>query len=472
MKLLHLILGLVITTGLFGQNETTRVYAFGKDEKTTYKNSNGFNSFNIETRGKFEVTDDDRDIKSMSPDGYLEITKTTFGSKRIIKISAQGNTIKREYFEGRTAVGYEPEGRKWLSEILPEVVRTTTLAAESRVNRFYRNGGTSAVLKEIDLLDGDYVKAHYANLLMKQPVAAKEYATIVNSVASELNSDHYLSEFLANNLNKFMQTRESTEALFAATNNMGSDHYKTQVIKEALRSQKASAESVKIIMVSVSKMESDHYKTEVLTTLLNQDNLSDAVMAEMINATKSIQSDYYRSEVLSKALERTLSPSSYQLVVESVKGIDSDHYITEVLKSMLDKPIDSQVLTNLLSITSSIESDHYRTEVLTTLLQKQDLKEEHYKKLVEYVNTMDSDHYRSETLQTALSAPNMTEGKLIAVINSAAQIDSDHYITEVLVSAAPAVKKAGTTAKDAYRSAAKKISSETYYGRALRAIEN
>ncbi|MBK7650405.1 MAG: hypothetical protein IPJ20_06110, partial [Flammeovirgaceae bacterium] len=92
--------------------------------------------------------------------------------------------------------------------------------------------------------------------------------------------------------------------------------------------------------------------------------------------------------------------------------------------------------------------------------------------LVEYVNTMDSDHYRSETLQTALSAPNMTEGKLIAVINSAAQIDSDHYITEVLVSAAPAVKKAGTTAKDAYRSVAKKISSETYYGRALRAIEN
>ncbi|MDZ7649877.1 MAG: hypothetical protein U5K54_23570 [Cytophagales bacterium] len=63
MKLLHLVLGLLITTGLFGQNETARVYASGKDEKITYKNSNGFNSFNIETRGKFELTDDDRDIK-------------------------------------------------------------------------------------------------------------------------------------------------------------------------------------------------------------------------------------------------------------------------------------------------------------------------------------------------------------------------------------------------------------------------
>lgn len=471
MKFLHLILGLLITTGLFAQTET-RVYASGKEEKITYKNSNGFNSFNIETRGKFELTDDDRDIKSISSDGYLEITKTTFGSKRTIKISAQGNTVKREYFEGRTAVSYEPEGRKWLSEILPEVVRTTTLAAESRVNRFYKNGGTNAVLKEIDLLEGDYVKAHYANLLMKLPVAAKEYASIVTSVSSELNSDHYLSEFLENNLNKFMQTRESTEALFAATNNMGSDHYKTQVIKVALRNQKASIEGVKIIMVSVSKMGSDHYKTEILISLLRQDNLSDPVMAEMINVTKSINSDHYRTVVLTKALERTLSPASYQLVVESVKGINSDHYITQVLKSMLDKPIDSQVLTNLLSITSSIESDHYRTEVLTTLLRKQDLKEEQYKKLVEYVNTMGSDHYRSQTLQTALAAPNMTDGKLIAVINSAAQIDSDHYLTEVLTEAAPEVKTAGQPVKDAYRAAAKKISSETYYGRALRAIEN
>jgi hypothetical protein len=66
----------------------------------------------------------------------------------------------------------------------------------------------------------------------------------------------------------------------------------------------------------------------------------------------------------------------------------------------------------------------------------------------------------------------MTDGKLIAVLNAASQIDSDHYITEVLVDAAPAVKSAGTPVKDAYRAAARKIDSETYYGRALRAIEN
>ncbi len=472
MKLSCLFIVLFISTNSFAQSETTRVYASGKDSKMSFKHSNGFNSFNIDIRGTIEITDDDKDIKSMSPDGYLEITKTTFGSKRTIKITAESNTLKREYFDGRTPVSYEPEGRKWLSEILPEVVRTTRVAAESRVNRYYKKGGVPAVLDEINKLDGDYLKAHYANLLMKLPVQSNHYGLIVSKVSGELDSDHYLTEFLEGNLSKFMQTREAIDAVFMATNKMESDHYKTQLIKAALAVQPASIENVKIIMASVSKMESDHYKSEVLNSLLRQSNLTDPIMAEMINTTKSIESDHYQTMVLTKALEKNLSSSSYQLVVEAVKDIESDHYITQVIKSMLDKPIDGQVLTSLLNIMSSIESDHYRTEVLTTLLKKQDLKEDNYKKLVEYCSTMDSDHYKSQTLQTALSTPQLTDGKLIAVLNAAAKIGSDHYITEVLVDAAPNVKSASAPVKEAYRTAARSIDSETYYGRAIRAIEN
>jgi hypothetical protein len=472
MKSFALSIICILSVSAFGQSESTTVFASDKGSKMTYKNSDGFNSFKIEVRGTIEVSDDDRDIKSMSADGYLEITKTTFGSKRTIKISAQGNTIKREYFEGRSPVTYEPEGRKWLSEILPEVVRTTTVAAESRVNRFYRKGGVQAVLTEINVLEGDYLKAHYANLLMKLPVQVKDYATIITKVSIDLDSDHYLTEFLDNNLSKFMKSNESINALFTATNKMESDHYKTQVITAALRVQPVSLESVKLIMASVSKMESDHYKTEVLTTVMRHPNLTDPILAEMVNVSKTIESDHYRTIVLTNALERNLSASSYQLVIESVKGIESDHYKTQVIKSMLVKPLDSQVLSNLLSITSSIESDHYRSEVLTDLLKKKDLKEEDFKKLVEYCTTMDSDHYKSQVLQAALSTPQLTDGKLIAVINAAAQIDSDHYITEVLVDAAPEVKSASASVKDAYRAAARNIDSETYYGRSLRAIEN
>jgi hypothetical protein len=472
MKFLKLLVFFLISVTAYSQSSSTHVYSSDKDSKITYKNSDGFNSFNIEIRGTIEVTDDDKDIKSISSDGYLEITKTSFGSRRAIKITAEDKVVKREYFEGRTAVSYEPEGRKWLAEILPEVVRTTTIAAESRVNRFYSKGGAQGVLSEIDQMKSDYVKSHYANLLMKKPLSEKDYPLIISNVSENINSDHYLSQFLENNLSKFLQNQEATKAVFTATNKLGSDHYKTQVIKEALRDQSASIENVKIILASSSRMGSDHYKTEVLTSLMRQSNLTDPIMTEIIKSSQSVNSDHYRTEILTRALDRKLSPESYQQAIEAVKDINSDHYITQVIKEMLRNPIDETSLTNLLSVTSSIESDHYRTEVLTALLKKQDLKEEQFIKLTEYCESMGSDHYKSQTLKTALETPNMTDGKMIAIIKAASDIHSDHYMTEVLVEAAPYVKSGSNAVKDAYRSAARKISSETYYGRAMRAMDN
>src|SRR6188508_210776 len=89
-----------------------------------WRTSTGFSEFNIEMRGKIELTDDDKDIKSISDDGYLEIDKTVFGSRRAIVIeSAGGGKMRKQFYEGRTLKDWEPGGRKWLSEILPEVVR-------------------------------------------------------------------------------------------------------------------------------------------------------------------------------------------------------------------------------------------------------------------------------------------------------------------------------------------------------------
>lgn len=474
---------------------------------TKWKTSSGVNSFNVEYRGKIEIEDDDKDIAAMSDGAYLEISKTVFGSKRSIIIeSIGGGKFKKQYYEGRTMVNWEPQGREWLAEVLPEVVRTTTLCAESRVKRYFRQGGTSAVLAEIGRIESDYTKSYYADLLMKQPIQVKDYAPIVNKLAEELDSDHYLTEFLKGNTEKFMQDKAATSALFAATKKMDSDHYKTVVIKEALKGQMASVENVKIILQAAGMMESDHYITEVLTSLLRQDNLNDAIISEMINTTKTIESDHYKTVVLTQALDKEgLSHESFQRVIESAKDIESDHYVTQVIKHLMENKLSDDLLTLLLDITASVESDHYRTEVIQSLLKKQDLTDVQFDKLINAASSMDSDHYKTVVLQgtlakrSSLTDPqfnkiieacgqmesdhykttvledvtmgNLSDARLMAVINATNHIDSDHYITEVLSSIGPKVKAGSAQLKEAYRVAAKRIDSETYYGRALRAIE-
>lgn len=129
------------------------------------------------------------------------------------------------------------------------------------------------------------------------------------------------------------------------------------------------------------------------------------------------------------------------------------------------------MLTLLLDVTNSIESDHYRTEVLKSLLKRQDITDAQFEKLLDAVGNMDSDHYKMTVLSECLVSKAITDAKIVSIINITQDMDSDHYISEVLLDAAPKVKDGNSIMKEAYRAAAKRIDSEHYYGRALRAID-
>lgn len=454
----------------YGQEASIQIHQ--DHSKMVIKNRNGFSSFDVEVRGKIQLTDDDKDIKSMSPDGYLEVKKTVFGSRRTLIVSAEANGLRKDYYEGRTKIPFEPAGRKWMAEILPELVRSTTIGAESRVDRFFKNGGAPAVVAEIESLESNFVKSHYANLLMKQSVHPKDYPRIIDRIARTMDSNYYLAGFLKNNMGKFMKSDEALEAAFRATNDMDSDHYKTEVIKTGLGTEAVSLNAVKVIMRSAGSMDSDHYKTEVLTSLLKQDNLNDDIIGEMINTTKSIDSDYYRSVVLNRALSKNgLSNVSFQKALESIKDIDSDHYKSEVLVSMLNKPISEDLQVTLINITSSMDSDHYCTLVLEDILGKQKMNEQVFDELISRASSIESDHYASQVMKDALGR-NLSDTNMITLLNAASRIGSDHYLSEILIEAAPKVRSAGIAVKEAYRNAARQIDSETYYGRVMRELDN
>lgn len=483
MFILRTIIGLlIITTSIPSytqdksttSSKTTRVYVNSEKGKGTsrWETSSGLTDFEVEMRGKVELTADDKDIKSISDDGYLEITKTVFGSRRSIVVeSLGGGKMKKEYYEGRTKMNWEPNGRQWLNEILPELLRTTGIAAESRVNRMFKSGGTNAVLAEIGEIESDHVKALYADHLMTQPVPAKDYVTIINTLASSVESDHYLATFLQNNIVKFMKSKEATQAVLAAVDNIESDHYKTVIVTEALSSDAISPENVKLVLQAASNMSSDHYKTEVLTSLLDHDNLSDDVLATVLTNTRSIESDHYRTVVLTEVLEKeNLSSASYAAAIASVKEIDSDHYITVVIQDLLDKKLTDAVLTEVLNVSSAIGSDHYRTEVLTSLIDRHQITEAQLKTLLDAATNMDSDHYKTIVLQEAISGK-LSNPALINLINATEMLDSDHYLTEVLVDLAPLAKAGSPEVKEAFRKAARNVSNETYYGRVMKAVD-
>lgn len=463
----------IFTRPVMAQNESAST-SVSRSENGVHRWTNGLTDFNIEVRGKIDVTDDDKDIKSLSNDGYLKITKTVFGSKRAIIVeSLGGGKFKKEYYEGRTKMEWEPNGKDWLGEILPEIVRTTTLASEGRVNRIFAKAGASGVLAELSRLEGDYTRAHYAKLLLEKNIPDSELPAVITKIADAVNSDYYLSTVLQNNVGRMLSSPQAAEAFFQGTKKIGSAYYKSVVLKEALKKYPASPSQVKMILQSAATIDSDYYLSVVLTTLLDQSDVKDESLNELIVVSKNISSDHYRTQVLKKALERPgISKVILKNMVDGLQGVGSDYYKTMVFNSMTDRSVlDADVQIQVIKlIEGSVSSDYYASSSLKNMLEHQKLTDESFKQLVATGGKLNSANYASDVLRTA-TKKDLSQNQLIDILNAAGNIDSDHYLTEVLMSIASQVRSADSNVKDAYRQAAKKIDSESYYGRALKAID-
>ncbi|MBL6445330.1 hypothetical protein JMN32_03360 [Fulvivirga sp. 29W222] len=436
--------------------------------------SNGLHSFNIEYKGQIEVTDDDKDVKSISPGGYLEISKTTFGSRRSLLIEATSSGLRKEYYEGRTKTDYNPDGKKWLAEILPEVVRSTGIAAESRINRFYRQGGVDAVMDEISRLESDHVRSIYGKLLLKKDeLSNSDRISAVKGLSKEIHSDYYLSEMLKDNSAIFLKHDQTAEAYFEAVGGIGSDYYSAIVLKDALREHQTSAASISKIMKASRNIGSDYYQTTVLSNVLEQENIEGPVLAEIIYTSKNIGSDYYQTQVLSKALEkRELSDESFITILDAISDVSSDYYMATVFTKLLDNKLHDNVNTKLIILVDEkMSSDYYASSVLSKLASEQDLNDQSLEQLASAISKLNSSNYAAEVISKAAESKNMSKAKLLPLIKAAGSISSDYYASSALQALAPHVKAAGKEVKDAYRVAAKKINSDTYYGQAIRAID-
>jgi hypothetical protein len=453
---------------------TSQSISVSSDGVQRWRTTTGLSDFNIELRGKIELTDDDKDIKSMSEDGYLEVTKTAFGSKRTIIIeSLGGGKVKKEYYEGRTKMDWDNNGRAWLAEILPQLVRTSTIGAEGRVNRFFKQGGATAVLNEIGQLEGDYVKTHYGKLLLDKSIPSGDVPRVITGLADEISSDYYLSTLLKDSMEKLLVSKEAGDAFYKATEKISSDYYKSVVLKEALQKYSASPEQVATILKSASTINSAYYLTVVLTTLLDRSDVKEESLAVLLQISKGIDSDYYRADVLSKAMKKdNLPKTALKAAVDAVADIESDYYKSNVFNTMAEEAqMDNELLTQIIALVgNSVESDYYAAVTLDKILENQKLSENNFNQLVTAAGEMGSANYATDVLQNAAKS-DLSKAEVLALLKAAENIDSDHYLTSVLSAIAPKVKSGDADLKEAYRQTAKKVSSETYYGRALRYIE-
>ena len=469
LTLYFLILGLVYVTDVSAQSTSIS----SNNSKTIISVDDGKEkSFSIEYEGEITISDDDRDVVSISRGGYLEIKKSAFGSRRRIYMESDnaGGVIKK-YYVGSREKSYEAEGEKWLAEILPEIIRTTTIGADKRVERLYRQGGVTSVLNEIEDIESDHVSAFYINALLQKNLSDQEMSKTLGTV-KRINSDHHKANILKDNLDLFLASSQSITAFFTASESISSDHHKADILIRAIKDDNINQEDVSKFFVLTDKIDSDHHKANILLTLLSERDLNSDNLNLIINSTKNIHSDHHTANVLLQTLESpNLAKNDYRTLLQAVKEINSDHHIANILTKLLKKDLNQESIEELIDLSShAINSDHHQANILTHVLSQYNPKNERLRKYLTSVNEVNSDHHQA-SLFIRLAENKYDASDLVMILNSIGSIDSDHHQSNVLLSFSDQVSSGSEEVKKAYRMAAKNIHSETFYGKAIRAIE-
>ncbi|CAL2063164.1 hypothetical protein [Tenacibaculum sp. 190524A05c] len=418
------------STVVYSSNSSKRIGNFSIDIK-------GKGDFKIEYEGDIVLSDDDKDIVSISRGGFIEIKKSSFGKKRRVVIEAESGTLKKRYFVGWSEKSYEPEGKAWLAEILPEIIRNTTIGAEARVKRFYNRGGANAVLKEIERLESDYVSSAYFSYLMDYNLNASELTRVVEIAGNQIDSDYYLAQLLQKNQRAFLGNSQTLSAYIKATRNIQSDYYMSQVLNKAVKNDEISDDQLGDLLQISKNIQSDYYLSQVLGKILDSRELNKSNMEKIMSLSNSISSDYYKSQVLKKALKKNnLSDKNYKTFISSIDDVGSDYYSSSIIEDLLKKDLDNASLTQLLDlINKNVGSDYYASSLYKKLAKKK-----------------------------------LSEDQLIKVLDSLSNVNSSSYLSSALIAFAPNVKNASQRVKDAYMRRAKSINSDLYFGRAMKAI--
>ena len=295
--------------------------------------SNNGAKLEINYSGEIEFTDDDADVKRLSPGGSMRIKDGGwFGSHTVeFKADAAGN-ITRRYWSGMSEKPFEPEGRQWLAEALPKFIRQTGLGARARVARIFKAKGTAGVLAEISLIDGSYAKRIYFTELLRTPVDAASVSQVLAQAGREIDSDYELATLLIDTASTLLVTDAARQAYVDAAKGISSDYEMRRVYTAVLKQGALSVPLLPSILDSTTAIESDYELASLLIQIAALQPLDARTSEPFFRALGSVASDYEHGRVLKEVLRRQdLSDDAILRVVRSTATMGSDYEIAQVL---------------------------------------------------------------------------------------------------------------------------------------------
>jgi hypothetical protein len=394
--------------------------------------------FEAKYDGDIEFTDDDTDVKRLSPGGSLRIRDGGLLASHTIEFTADpSGAITRRFWEGISERPFEPDGRQWIAKMLPRFIRQTGIGAEARVARIYRAKGTAGVLSEISLIEGSWGKKTYFTQLLKtaslDPAAVRQ---VLAQAGREIDSDFELASLLIDNSDKLLVDEGTRQAYFEAARTIQSDFEMRRVYSSALKRGPVSAPVLAAILDASRNIESDFEEASLLAQIAKLQPLEATTRGPFFSALATVGSDFEHRRVLSVLAERTdLTPDTTAAMLLSGASVQSDFEAASFLLQVAKQQ----------AIEGALRAPFFRA-----------------------VDSIASAFERGRVLQAVARRSDASADTILAALRATAAMNGNFESSQVLLAIAASHPLAGPS-RDAYIDAAEKLG-DFEQGRALAAL--
>jgi beta-lactamase regulating signal transducer with metallopeptidase domain len=343
--------------------------------------SNDGEKLQVNYRGEIEFTDDDVDVKSLSPGGWLRIRRTSKGESvsHTVEFQADGSgNIERKFWAGSAERPFDPEGRKWLAQVLPRFIRQTGIGAPARVARIYKSKGPQGVLAEISLIEGSWAKRTYFSEFLKTPgLDGRTVQQALAQAGREIDSDFELASLLIS-ADRLLTLDDATrKAYLEAARTIESDFEMRRVFSSALKKGPMPPAALMALLDGSMSIGSDFEQASLLVDVAKE-SLDDTNREAFFKAVGTIDSDFEQRRVLSAVMKRqNVSPAVVGAVLESARTLESDFENAALLLDVVKNgPIEGALRDPFFRAVASIGSTFERGRVLQAVAKRTDASDE------------------------------------------------------------------------------------------------
>lgn len=429
-----------------------------------------YNQVKVDYDGDITMSDDLNDITAISSGGYFRYQDKN--QEIYIRSKSDGSLIK-EYFVKGKKQAYEPEGRTFLSQILPKLIRESGLGAEQRVAKLYDQNGLTGVLEEIKLIESSYVsRIYYDKLLEKYKLTESELVKVAQSLENELDSDYEQSRLLREHSQLFLANSKTTDAFLSSTKGISSDYEKSRVLRHLIDETRLNNEQIAKVLSSTDDIQSDYELGRVLRKISDKYQLSANELEETLKASESIQSDYEFNRVLLNLLEdQNFESQQLEKLTVSAENLKSDYERSRFLRAILNKKgMDETSLKLILKASKELKSNYEKAKVISSVMKSINELDPCYKELLDAIQKVTSNYEKSKLLSQVINFE-LSSPQIDALLTAIEGVSQDYEKSKLLQKLGPKLPASDTKLVEAYRRVAKTIGSDYEYGKVMRAID-